>query len=271
MSAQTMPINPAETYQSYFVPAKFAPCAQILLGQAKPQPGEQVLDVACGTGVVARMAAPLVGPTGRVVGLDVNAAMLSVARHQSTGIQPPIEWREESALAMTLPDASFDLVLCQQGLQFFPDQPVGAREMRRVLKPDGRAVAACWRGLDSAPVVNTLLHAQARHLNIPIAPLAKPHSMVDANMLRALFADAGFQQVEVTAHNVPTRFPQPERFVQLHIESTAAAVPVMQQMDAATRAKMAEDVARELHDELSQYVEGEYLVSPMSTWIVVAR
>jgi hypothetical protein len=94
---------------------------------------------------------------------------------------------------------------------------------------------------------------------------------VDGSTLQALFAGAGFQQVEVTAHEMQARFPQPERFVQLHIESTAAAVPIMQQMDAATRAQMAEDVARELRDELNQYVEGEYLVSAMSTWIVVAR
>ena len=271
MSLEPTPTNPAETYQSYFVPAKFGPCAQILLGQAKPQLGEHVLDVACGTGVVARMAAPLVGPTGRVVGLDVNAAMLSVARHQSTGIQPPIEFREDNSLAMTLPDASFDLVVCQQGLQFFPDQAAAVREMRRVLKPDGRAVVACWCGLESAPAVSTLLHAQAKYLNMPIALFAKPHSMVDADMLRTLFSGAGFQHVEVTAHKVQTRFSQPERFVQLHIESTAAAVPIMQQMDVTTRVQMAEEVAHELRDEMRQYVEGEYLVSPMSTWIVVAK
>jgi SAM-dependent methyltransferase len=132
MSLKSKPTNPADTYESYFVPAKFGPCAQILLGQAKPQPGEHVLDVACGTGVVARMVAPWVGPTGRVVGLDINAAMLATARSQSTEIQPPIEFREGSALAMTLPDASFDLVVCQQGLQFFPDQSCGcARDATR--------------------------------------------------------------------------------------------------------------------------------------------
>jgi ubiquinone/menaquinone biosynthesis C-methylase UbiE len=197
--------------------------------------------------------------------------MLATAHSQSANTHSAIEWREESALAMTLPGASFDLVLCQQGLQFLPDQPAGVREMRRVLKPGGRAVVACWRGLDSAPVVSTLLHAQARYLNMPIALLSRPHAMVDANLLRALFDEAGFQQVEVTAHSVPTRFPQPERFVQLHIESTAAAVPIMQQMNATTRAQMAEEVANELRDELRQYVEGDYLVSPMSTWIAVAK
>src|SRR5262249_48391535 len=110
-------LRPVETYQAYFVPAMVTPWAGMLLDRVRPQPGHHVLDVACGTGVVARMAAPIVGSGGRVVGLDVSPAMLAVARTVPAGNHAPIEWLEEDAATMSLTDASFDLVLCQQGLQ----------------------------------------------------------------------------------------------------------------------------------------------------------
>jgi ubiquinone/menaquinone biosynthesis C-methylase UbiE len=182
-----MSANPAETYQAYFVPAMFTPWAKMLLDHATPQPGEHVLDVACGTGVVSRMIAPTAGANGRVVGLDVNPAMLAVARNQPAPDGAPIQWREESALAMSLPDASFDLVLCQQGLQFFPNHAAGVREMRRMLKPGGRAAVACWQSLDHNPAFKAMIQAEARYLNEPIAPLSVPFSLGDADVLRALF------------------------------------------------------------------------------------
>src|SRR5436853_5107699 len=96
------------------------PWAQALVARAGLKHGESVLDVACGTGVIARLAAPAVGPTGRVTGLDLNAGMLAVARSLPPPPGAPITWIEGSAMAMKLPNAAFDVVFCQQGLQFFP-------------------------------------------------------------------------------------------------------------------------------------------------------
>ena len=112
--------NPTANYERFFVPAIGAHLATDLLRLAALRPGERVLDVACGTGVVARLASQQVGDTGAVAGLDVNAGMLAVAR-SATRPGMPIEWHEASAEAMPLPDASFDVVLCQMGLQFVPD------------------------------------------------------------------------------------------------------------------------------------------------------
>jgi ubiquinone/menaquinone biosynthesis C-methylase UbiE len=119
------PRNPAETYEQYFVPAMFIPWATILLRYASPQPGERVLDVACGTGIVARLAAPLVGSNGQVVALDINSAMLAVARTLPAPSGATIHWQEGNAMALPSPDDAFDVVLCQHGLQFVPD-PGGA-------------------------------------------------------------------------------------------------------------------------------------------------
>lgn len=108
-------------YEKYFVPAIGAPLARDLVAAADLRPGERVLDVACGTGVITRLAAAQVGPTGAVAGLDVNPGMLAVARSATPG-DTSIEWYETSAEAMPLADASFDIVLCQMGLQFIVDK-----------------------------------------------------------------------------------------------------------------------------------------------------
>ena len=152
-----------ELYERYIVPAVTALWAADLVEWAAPGPGERVLDVACGTGVVARLAAEGVG-AGRVVGLDINAGMLAVARSLPPRAGLPIEWHEGSALSMPFPDAAFDLVLCQLGLQFFPDRPAALREMRRVLSPSGRLGLSVYSSIEHDPVAYALADALDRHL-----------------------------------------------------------------------------------------------------------
>ncbi len=122
-----------EIYDMHMVPAIFAIWAPDLVDSARVRAGERVLDVACGTGVVTRVLAERVGVAGRVVGLDSNPDMLAAARAASS--QSRIEWVEENAMSMSLPDAAFDAVVCQQGLQFIPDKAAALREMKRVLVP----------------------------------------------------------------------------------------------------------------------------------------
>lgn len=133
--------NAAENYQHYFVPAIGAPAARGLVDAADLRPGERVLDVACGTGVVARLARERVGREGTVTGLDPNPAMLAVAA-ESTTAEMAVEWHEAPAEAIPLPDDSFDVALCGMGLQFFTDKRAGLSEIRRVLVSGGRLVAS---------------------------------------------------------------------------------------------------------------------------------
>jgi ubiquinone/menaquinone biosynthesis C-methylase UbiE len=133
--------NAAENYERYFVPAIGTPFATTLLDAAGLHRGERVLDVACGTGVVTRLAAERVGPDGAVGGLDINPAMLAVARSVSSS-GAPIEWHEASAESLPLADGSFDVVLSSLGLQFVSDKLSALGEMRRVLAPHGRLAIA---------------------------------------------------------------------------------------------------------------------------------
>jgi ubiquinone/menaquinone biosynthesis C-methylase UbiE len=124
----------AERYERYVARYILGPWAPLLVDAARLMAGDRVLDVACGTGVVTRIAAERVGPDGQIIGLDLNPGMIRVARSLPSPIGAPMEWLERSALSLGLKDESVDAVLCQQGLQFFPDKPLALREMRRVLK-----------------------------------------------------------------------------------------------------------------------------------------
>ena len=146
-----------EAYERYLVPVLFAPCADQLIELAAPGPGERVLDVACGTGIVARRAAARVGAGGALVGLDLNEGMLRVARTVGADVRPTIDWRAANAADLPFGDGEFDIVFCQQGMQFFPDRVVALGEMRRVLVPGDAwrwrcgglsstvRVSLCWR------------------------------------------------------------------------------------------------------------------------------
>src|SRR5215468_6069587 len=124
-----------ENYERYLVPSIFGPWASDLVEVAAPQLGERVVDIACGTGIVALTAAQRVGSGGRVVGLDLSVPMLQVARTAAAARGVSVEWREGSAVKLPLADAAFDVAFCQQGLQFFPDRGAALREMYRVLAP----------------------------------------------------------------------------------------------------------------------------------------
>ncbi len=135
-----------QTYTSIHLPRVFVPWARVLLEVVPPQPGDAVLDVATGPGTVARHAARLVGAGGRITGVDISAAMLSVGR--AWPLEPgaaPIEYVESSAASIPLPDAAFDVAYCQQGLQHMSDPLAALREIRRLLKPSGRMGVAVWK------------------------------------------------------------------------------------------------------------------------------
>ena len=139
----------AELFERYLVPAITAKWAVDLLDRAQPHEGEAVLDIACGTGIVARLAAKRMG-RGLVTGLDLNAGMLNVARSAPTE-GATIVWTEGSALDLPFPADSFDMALCQQGLQFFPDQRKALGEICRVLKGGGRAALSVYSRIERTP------------------------------------------------------------------------------------------------------------------------
>lgn len=190
--------NPGpETYEAQLVPRLFGPWAERLVDAAGIEAGERVLDVACGTGIVARTVARRAGP-GVVVGVDVNPAMLEMAR-QAAG--ETIEFVESNAQSLPFDDASFDVVLCQQGLQFFRDRVGALKEMHRVIKPGGRAVCAVWRGLDHHPGMDLLGRVVAPYLpEESLEGSDAPFWLGDLAEVRGLFRDAGFSAVRIRVH-----------------------------------------------------------------------
>jgi SAM-dependent methyltransferase len=157
--------NAAEIYQRALVPAVFGPWAPRVVELAALRPGLRVLDIAGGTGLVARLAAEAVGVDGHVAALDLNPGMLAVAAELPTVEGAEIEWVEGTAQALPFAEASFDVVCCQLGLQFFSDREGALREMKRVLVPGGRAVVMVWREIDRAPGFAVLAAALARTIS----------------------------------------------------------------------------------------------------------
>lgn len=268
MSQEGKP-NPAEVYQEYFVPGNFARWAPVLLERAKPRAGERVLDVACGTGVVARQVAPIVGGEGRVVAVDLNPAMLEVARGLAAPEGAKVEWQQRDACE--LPDGPFDLVLCQQGLQFCPDRKAALEEMRRVLAPGGRVAISTWQSLERQSVNQPLVVAAARRLATSVEILAgPPFSLGDADEIRCLLEEVGFEEIEIESVKHEVSFPQPGRFVMLTLLSAAAVLPKLAEMDQASRAVLAEEVGRDIQGDLKPYVHGDTVSFPMLANIAVA-
>jgi ubiquinone/menaquinone biosynthesis C-methylase UbiE len=254
--------NPAQNYQRFFVPAIGAPVADDLIAIADLQPGERVLDVACGTGVVTRLAAERVGTAGSVTGLDIHPGMLAVAC-SATAPDMSIDWQEGDAQALPFPDNSFDAVLCQMGLQFFTDKLAALREMRRVLETGGRAFI-------SVPGPKPLLfaimtEALGRHFGPqPAAFGDRVFSMHDVDQLTELMRSAGFREVEVQVRPKTLRLPPPADFLWQYISST----PLAQAAAQAGEAKR-EALERDICPQWQQFVVAGSL--PLQVGVTTAR
>lgn len=262
--------GPAEIYERYMGRAIADPFTRVLLDYAVPKRGERVLDLASGTGSVARHVAPMIGREGQVVAVDINPAMLAVGRAAAPPAGASIEWREGDALSLDVPDQTFDLVLCQQGLQFFSDRAAALRETRRVMVRNGRTVYSVWQTLDAHPVYKVLFEVTARHLRTTISDLDVSFSLGNAETLRLLFSDAGFGQIDVWPQSIIVRLPSPEHFVSLTIAGAATAVPAFTRLSAEARADLATAIAGELDPTIERYTDGDELAFQMSTNVVVA-
>lgn len=258
--------NAAEVYARYLAPAMFAPWVPALLDRAHVQPGEHVLDIACGTGVVTHAAAERVGSAGRVVGLDLNAAMLAMAQTDLPAEGAPIEWIEANALALPLPDAAFDLVLCQHGLQQFPDRPTALAEMRRVLQPGGRLVVSVWSRIERNPGMHALANALERHVGPEAANNRRaPFSLSDADELRELLLAARFSDVAVETCTEMAHFHSPERLVDYQLAATPLSTL------GAIGDEVRQAVYRDVGEALRSYVRGDEFALAMEANVAFGR
>ena len=253
--------NAAASYERYFVPSIGRPFARRVIEASGLRQGERVLDVACGTGVAARLAAEQVAPTGTVVGIDPHPGMLEAARRTSDGV----EWRQGAAEDLPLPDGSFDAVVCSLGFQFFPDKGKALQEMRRVLVPGGRA--ALGTPGPTPPLMATIADVLTDHIGPEASVFVHAvFSVHDPDRVRSMLDAAGFDDVEVETGSVPLRVPPPADFFWQYVHSTPLA-GIATEIDDETRAALERDVV----ERCQPFLDGDSLVMEPGLLLATAR
>jgi SAM-dependent methyltransferase len=240
--------SPALAYERIFVPALFRQWAPRVAEAAGVGAGQRVLDVACGTGVLAREAVTRVGATGRVFGLDLSPGMLAVAR----SVAPEVELHAGSADALPWPDGSFDAVVSQFGLMFFPDRERALREMVRVLVPGGRLAVAVWGALADSPAFATEVEVIERlggpHAAAAGAAMRAPFALGDPAALRALFERAGVAAPAVSTVAGTATFPSIRTLIEADLRGWLPLVGIDLPEDAIAR------ILAACETELARYV-----------------
>jgi ubiquinone/menaquinone biosynthesis C-methylase UbiE len=254
-----------ESYERWLVGPLFRPWAEMTLDELDLAPGDRVLDVACGTGIVARVARERLGDGARIVGVDVSPDMLAVARD----VAPEIEWREGDAAALPLRDGErFDVVVCQQGLQFMPDRAAAVKEMRRALALSGRLAVATWRPDEEMPFLHHLREVAERRLG-PIAD--RRHGFGEAPPLEALLREAGLRDVRVRTVWRTIRFAEAERFVRMNTTALVGMSARGQTLTDAERAETVEAIVRESAPVLEGQGDGPGLAFDLATNLATGR
>lgn len=258
-------LTSAEAYERYLVPAVARAWAGELVALAGPQADERTLDVGCGTGIVARTVAEQARPRAPVVGLDVNPAMLRVAREAGAGL--PVEWVEGSALALPFPDGSFDVALSQAALMFVGEPPLALAELRRVLRPGGRVAISVPRSLAHQPAYARLADALERHASAEAAGVTRSiFSLGDVAAVRALLVDAGFRDVAVRISVTAIRYPS---FAEL-VRREAAISPLAEELRRLPERALAA-VAAELAEAMPGYEDDLGVALPIETLAACGR
>jgi len=263
----TIDTSAAQAYEQYLVPAFQGPQAVEAVNVASPQPGEHALDVACGTGIAVRLAAPRVAPGGRVAGLDIDPAMIALARTLAGDVSgAPIDWHCASAMAMPFDEASFDLVFCLQGLQFLPDCTAGLAEIRRVMKPGARLTAIVWDDIAASMGQHAVVQALKRR-NVDPAPMLKANALGDATRLNTYAAAAGFTAVNIRAVVGEASFASTRQFMEAMTRGGVASRVAISKVPAEQRAAFDDDVAAQLRP----FEDGTGVRLPARYLIMTAR
>jgi ubiquinone/menaquinone biosynthesis C-methylase UbiE len=254
-----------EIYEQALVGPLFRPWVDPLLDDVELEPGRRVLDIACGTGIVARIAKERLGSTGTVVGVDLNPQMLVVARHMA----PTVDWREGDAGALPLrAGEAFEIVLCQQGFQFFPDRAAAARQMHRALVKGGRAGVSTWRPDEEFPVLHELRRIAERHVgSIP----DRRHSLGDPAPLEAVLREAGFHDVRSKHLSRTIRFPDGSVFVRLNAMALIGMSVQAGGLDEDERQRIVRAIVADSADVVRAHTDDAGFAYDIGTNVILGR
>jgi ubiquinone/menaquinone biosynthesis C-methylase UbiE len=254
-----------EIYEQAIVPPLFRPWVDATLDAVELSRGDQVLDIACGTGIVARVAKERLGAGATVVGVDASPLMIAVARRTA----PDIDWREGSAGELPLDaEEQFDVVVCQQGFQFFPDRVAAAREMRRALRSGGRLAVSTWRPDEEIPFGLELRRVAERHAG---AIVDRRHGFGDAAALEAVLREVGFRDVQSTKLTRTIRFSDGAVFVRLNAMALVGMTQNAKTMSDDERERMVASIAADSGGVLKRYTDASGLAFEVSTNLATAR
>jgi ubiquinone/menaquinone biosynthesis C-methylase UbiE len=254
-----------EVYERALVGPLFRPFAEQLVARLGPQRDDNLIDVACGTGICARLARERLGPDAMIVGVDVAPAMLAVAR----AADGTIDWREGNATSLPVGAGErFSMLTCHQGLQFFPDKPAAIREMRRVLAPGGRAGIATWRALQNNPGVLELNAIAERHVGRIID---SRHGFGDADALTRLLVDGGFRDVTVDVFSHDVRFADGAVFARLNAMAVIGMSDTGKTMSEAERGELAGRIVADSEEVIGKATTNGWFVLPLSTNLATGR
>jgi ubiquinone/menaquinone biosynthesis C-methylase UbiE len=255
----------AEDYDDHKVPALFQGMTEQMLDAISLPAGGDVLDIACGTGVITRVLAGRLSEPSRLVGADINAAMIEVAKRRAPPAGPHvIEWEVAPADNMPFVDASFDLAFCQQGAQFFPDKPAALSEMRRVLRVGGRLILNCWAAVPpvfqvAADVLNRRLNAEAAKRTV------EPFAWRDEEVIEQLIADAGFDLSPPQRLNVFRRMPGTLEAMRIDMLASPNEAALRALGDAAI-----DQIVQEVLDGVEQFRSDDMLALPQEAHLFEA-
>lgn len=256
----------AEFYDAVLVPEVFRPWAELMIQEARVQNGMRTLDVACGTGVVARCAARSCGRRGRSTGLDIDPAMIKVAKAAAVREGLDIDYLCGSASELPFEAGSFGAALCLHGLQYFPDKHQALIELRRVMRPKASLVVVVWAEMETCAGNWAMITALERR-GVDARDMRKPFALADSTALRTLVEQAEFEDAAVKVVYRTVRFASAKTFV----ESIAQGAPSSRLALAQVPPAQWQDFLTDVEAQLAPWTQDARLEFPMASNVLVAR
>ena len=252
-----------DIYENTMVPLWMGRWAEALLELVSLNAGENVLDVACGTGVTTRFAKRNAGASGRVVGLDINAGMLAKAHELASEMD--ITWIESGVTGTGLASDTFNAIISQHGYHYFPDKPAALKEFYRVLTPKGRIAMSVWDG--HSAYTKALCSAVEKFISPEVANKQRSQRETpSANTLVETLSEAGFHNVEVIRQELSIKVPLATEFVPLHLGSMPIA-NAFHSLPNEGKVALIADVA----NALKGYTVGNQIIYPDAVNVVTGR
>jgi ubiquinone/menaquinone biosynthesis C-methylase UbiE len=259
--------NSPAAYEKYLVPGFFKPWAEKLVHLSSPAPGSSILDVACGTGIVARTAASKAGSGARITGLDINPQMLGKATEMAENEGLEIEWQQGDAGDLPFEDNRFDHLFCQQAMQFFTEPQQVLVEMHRVLRPEGMLTLNILRSIHHNPAYKILADKLEKHAGDTAGTMMRsPFPDWNQKTIRNMVEEAGFGNIRIHLEIISMRYPSPEEFLRREAASSPLAREI-EAMEPETRMELVDDLNR----SLEACTDDRGVVFPMETTVIITR